>query len=92
MKIAAVRLNHPIAVAPMEEHTNYPFRPLAKRHGASLVCSERMDAVDVARRQRRALRMLDTNSQDAFRQLAGQHFRTIAASSQRAGAAAPPSR
>jgi nifR3 family TIM-barrel protein len=70
MKIAAIRLSHPIALAPMEEHTNYPFRLLAKRHGASLVCSERIDAVDVARRQRRALRMLYTASQEAPR--AGQ--------------------
>jgi len=70
MKIAAVRLSHRIALAPMEEHTNYPFRLLAKRHGASLVCSERIDAVDVARRNRRAVRMLYTNSQEAPR--AGQ--------------------
>jgi tRNA-dihydrouridine synthase B len=44
----------------MEEHTNYPFRLLMKQHGASLVCSERVDAVDVARRDRRALRLLYT--------------------------------
>lgn len=70
MKIATVRLSHPVALAPMEEHTNYPFRLLAKRHGASLVCTERIDAADVASRHRRALRMLYTNSQEAPR--AGQ--------------------
>src|SRR5260370_25357 len=41
------RLSHPITLAPMEEHTNYPFRLLMKQHGASFVCTERIDAVDV---------------------------------------------
>jgi nifR3 family TIM-barrel protein len=56
------RLAHPIALAPMEEHTNYPFRALMKRFGASLVCTERIDAADVVRRDRRALRMLYTTT------------------------------
>ncbi len=54
----------------MEEHTNQPFRLLMKQHGASFVCSERVDAVDVARRDRRALRLLQTTPQEAPR--AGQ--------------------
>ena len=54
----------------MEEHTNYPFRLLMKQFGAGLVCSERVDAVDVARRDRRALRLLYTTPQEAPR--AGQ--------------------
>jgi nifR3 family TIM-barrel protein len=54
----------------MEEHTNYPFRLLMKQFGASLVCTERVDAADVARRDRRALRLLYTTSQEAPR--AGQ--------------------
>jgi nifR3 family TIM-barrel protein len=54
----------------MEEHTNYPFRLLMKQFGASLVCTERIDAADVARRARRALRMLCTTPQEAPR--AGQ--------------------
>jgi tRNA-dihydrouridine synthase B len=70
MKIGPVRLSHPIAVAPMEEHTNYPFRLLMKQFGASLVCSERVDAIDVARRHRRALRLLYSSPQEAPR--AGQ--------------------
>jgi tRNA-dihydrouridine synthase B len=49
-------------LAPMEEHTNYPFRLLMKQHGASLVCTERVDAIDVARRDRRAMRLLHTTS------------------------------
>src|SRR5207248_5725028 len=70
MLIGSVRVAHPFTLAPMEEHTNYPFRLLAKRYGASLVCSERVDAVDVARRDRRALKLLHTAPQEAPR--AGQ--------------------
>jgi nifR3 family TIM-barrel protein len=44
----------------MEEHTNYPFRALMKQFGASLVRSERVDAADLARRDRRAMRLLYT--------------------------------
>jgi tRNA-dihydrouridine synthase B len=54
----------------MEEHTNHPFRLLMKQFGASLVCTERVDAADVARRDRRALRLLHTTPQEAPR--AGQ--------------------
>lgn len=60
MKIGRVSVAHPFLLAPMEEHTNYPLRVLMKRHGAALVCSERVDADDVARRDRRALRLLYT--------------------------------
>ncbi|HEV3079005.1 MAG TPA: tRNA-dihydrouridine synthase [Gemmataceae bacterium] len=58
MRIGPVSIAHAITLAPMEEHTNHPFRLLMKQFGASLVCTERVDAVDVARRDRRALRLL----------------------------------
>src|SRR5262245_15639221 len=70
MHIGPVRVAHPFTLAPMEEHTSLPFRLLMKRFGASLVCSERVDAVDVAKRDRRALRLLATTSSEAPR--AGQ--------------------
>src|SRR5881398_312647 len=70
MKIGRITVAHPVTLAPMEEHTNFPFRLLMKQHGASLVCTERIDAADVARRDRRALRMLATSPQEAPR--AGQ--------------------
>jgi tRNA-dihydrouridine synthase B len=70
MKIGPLRIAHPVTLAPMEEHTNYPFRLLMKQFGASCVCTERVDAADVARRDRRALRLLHTTSQEAPR--AGQ--------------------
>jgi nifR3 family TIM-barrel protein len=70
MLIGPVRVAHPITLAPMEEHTNFPFRLLMKQFGASLVCSERVDARDVAARNRRALRLLHTAPQEAPR--AGQ--------------------
>ncbi|MGA2035773.1 MAG: tRNA-dihydrouridine synthase [Thermoguttaceae bacterium] len=60
MQIGPVRIAHPITLAPLEEHSNYPFRLLMKEHGASLVCAERVDAAAVARRDRRALRLLYT--------------------------------
>src|SRR5262245_52254590 len=80
MKIGRVRIAHPIALAPMEEHTNMPFRMLMKRFGASLVCTERVDAVDVARRHRRALRLLHTAHGEAPRagQISGRDPATIA--------------
>ena len=60
MRIGNVSVAHPITLAPMEEHTNPPFRLLMKQHGASLVCGERIDASDVAKRDRRAMRLLST--------------------------------
>jgi tRNA-dihydrouridine synthase B len=70
MKIGTVRIAHPIILAPMEEHTNYPFRLLMKQLGAALACTERVDAADVARRDRRAMKLLYTTPQEAPR--AGQ--------------------
>ena len=64
MNIGKVHLNVPVTLAPMEEHTNFPFRLLMKRFGAGLVCTERIDADSVARRDRRALRMLHTKTEE----------------------------
>jgi tRNA-dihydrouridine synthase B len=60
MRIGNVSVAHAITLAPMEEHTNYPFRVLCKQLGASLVCGERVDASDVAKRDRRAIKLLYT--------------------------------
>ncbi len=60
MRIGNVSVAHAITLAPMEEHTNYPFRVLCKQLGASLVCGERVDAKDVAKRDRRALKLIYT--------------------------------
>jgi tRNA-dihydrouridine synthase B len=60
MRIGPVSVAHPIILAPMEEHTNFPFRMICKQLGASLVCGERVDACDVAKRDRRALKLLHT--------------------------------
>lgn len=60
MRIGNVTIAHPITLAPMEEHTNYPFRLMMKQFGASLVCGERLDASDVAARDKRAMRLLMT--------------------------------
>lgn len=70
MKVGGVAVQHPVILAPMEEHTSYPFRMFMKDHGAALVCSERIDAADVARRDRRALKLLFTRPEEKPR--AGQ--------------------
>lgn len=67
MKIGSVRITHPITLAPLEEHSNVCFRSLMKRFGASLVCSERVDASHVADGDRRALRTLTTAPGEAPR-------------------------
>ena len=70
MKIGPVRVSHPITQAALEEHSNACFRRLMKRFGASLTCSERVDAAHAARGDRRALRTLSTSPAEAPR--AGQ--------------------
>jgi tRNA-dihydrouridine synthase B len=80
LAIGSIRISHPITLAPMEEHTNHPFRLLMKQFGASLVCTERIDAKDVARRDRRALRMLQTSAGESPRagQISGADPQVIA--------------
>lgn len=65
MKIGPVTIAHGATLAPMEEHTGLPFRLMARRHGASLVASERVDACDVAERDKRALKLLRTVPHEA---------------------------
>lgn len=60
MRIGAVTISHPVTLAPMEEHTSLPFRKMCKQFGASLVCSERIDAIDLARNDKRAKKLLTT--------------------------------
>ena len=70
MKIGSVRISHPFTLAPLEEHSNGCFRAMMKRFGASLVCTERVDAAHVERGERRAMRVLATTPGEAPR--AGQ--------------------
>jgi tRNA-dihydrouridine synthase B len=81
MKIGHVRISHPITLAPLEEHSNVCFRKLMKQFGASLVCSERVDAAQVVRDQRRSLRALSTVAAEAPRagQLSGADPPSMAA-------------
>lgn len=80
MRIGSVSVAHPITLAPMEEHTNPPFRLLMKQHGASLVCGERIDACDVAKRDRRAMRLLSTTPRErpAVGQISGKDSHEMA--------------
>ena len=84
MKIGPIRIARAATLAPMEEHTNHPFRCIAKRFGAALVVSERIDAADVAARDRRALRLLHTSSTEAPRaaQLSGADPNVMAAAAE----------
>jgi tRNA-dihydrouridine synthase B len=84
MRIGRVSIAHPFTLAALEEHSNYPFRMLMKRSGASLVVSERVDAADVTRRDRRAMRLLHTAAGEAPRagQLSGADPAVLAAAAQ----------
>lgn len=80
MRIGSLSIAHGITLAPMEEHTSLPLRLVMKQHGASLVCSERIDAVDVAGRDKRAMRLLTTTSAErpAVGQISGNDPKVIA--------------
>ena len=80
MQIGPVRISHPFTQAPLEEHSNACFRMLMKRHGASLTCSERVDASHVVRRDRRALRTLSASPGESPRagQISGADPATMA--------------
>lgn len=80
MRIGSVAVSHPITLAPMEEHTNFPFRMICKQLGASLVCGERVDACDVAKRDRRALKLLHTSPSErpSVGQISGNDPRIMA--------------
>ncbi len=81
MRIGRVPIAHPFTLAALEEHSNYPFRLLMKQFGASLVVSERVDAAQVARRDRRGLRLLHTTPAERPRagQLSGRDAGILAA-------------
>ena len=61
MLIGTLTVANPLVLAPMEEHTSLPMRQLMRRHGAGLVYAERLDAEDVAARDKRALKLLATD-------------------------------
>jgi tRNA-dihydrouridine synthase B len=84
MKIGAITISNRLTLAPMEEHTNFPFRLLMKQAGAGLVVTERIDAIDVARRDRRAMRLLYTQPSESPRagQISGADPQTMAAAAQ----------
>ena len=84
MKIGPLTIASRLTLAPMEEHSNFPFRVLMKQAGAAMVVTERVDAADVARRDRRALRLLYTQPGEAPRagQISGADPDTIAAAAE----------
>src|SRR5208337_568110 len=81
MKIGSLTISNRLTLAPMEEHTNFPFRLLMKQAGAGLVVTERIDATDLARRDRRAMRLLYTQPSESPRsgQISGADPEVMAA-------------
>lgn len=57
----AVRLDHPVILAPMSGVTDLPFRRLAKRQGAGLVVSEMIASWAMVRENRVTLRMAEVD-------------------------------
>jgi tRNA-dihydrouridine synthase B len=85
MRIGSVAITHPFVLAPLEEHSNYPFRKLMKRCGAALTCSERVDAAEVSRSGHRALKRLFTRPDEAPRagQISGADLGVMAEAARR---------
>jgi len=81
MKIGPLTISSCLTLAPMEEHTNFPFRLLMKQAGAGLVITERIDAADLVRRARRAMRLLYTEPSESPRsgQISGADPEVMAA-------------
>jgi tRNA-dihydrouridine synthase B len=84
MKIGPITIASRLTLAPMEEHSNFPFRLLMKQAGAAMTVTERVDATDVAKRDRRAMRLLYTQSSEAPRagQISGADPDTMAAAAE----------
>ncbi len=84
MKIGPLTIASRLTLAPMEEHSNFPFRVLMKQSGAAMGVTERVDAEDVARRDRRALRLLYTQPCESPRagQISGADPDTMAAAAE----------
>lgn len=70
LQIGRVTLKGRLVLASMEEHTDLPFRLLAKEFGASLVITEMGQPDRIAKGEKMALRMLAT--QPAERPVSGQ--------------------
>jgi tRNA-dihydrouridine synthase B len=62
MRLGRFSIGSPFVLAPMEEHTSLPLRQRMRQHGAGLVFAERLDAEDVAARDKRALKLLATEA------------------------------
>src|SRR5207247_6364546 len=70
LQIGPVTLKGRLVLASMEEHTDLPFRLLAKEFGASLVITEMGQPDRIAKGEKMALRMLAT--QPAEHPVSGQ--------------------
>ena len=64
LKIASLKLNNPLVCAPLAGVTNLPFRLMAKRHGAGLVCSEMISSNGLIRYQRKTMELMASKEEE----------------------------
>ena len=72
LRIGNVELNHNVLLAPMAGITDLPFRRIAKKHGAALVCSEMVSAKAIFYHDEKTKKLL--HIQDEERPIAVQIF------------------
>ncbi|WP_028314458.1 tRNA dihydrouridine synthase DusB [Desulfatibacillum aliphaticivorans] len=64
LKIASLKLDNPLVCAPLAGVTNLPFRLMAKRHGAALVCSEMISSNGLIRYQKKTMELMASKEEE----------------------------
>lgn len=64
LKIASLKLDNPLVCAPLAGVTNLPFRLMAKRHGAGLVCSEMISSNGLIRYQKKTMELMTSKEEE----------------------------
>jgi tRNA-dihydrouridine synthase B len=84
LRIGTLKLSNWLILAPMSGRTNLPFRVIAKKMGAGLVCTEMISAIGLSRGQTKTRTYLDTHPEEkpVSAQLFGCGPDTMAASAQ----------
>ncbi|MCP4643279.1 MAG: tRNA dihydrouridine synthase DusB [bacterium] len=84
MKIGPIELDKPLALAPMEDVTDIPFRLICKEHGADLLYTEFVNCEALIRNVKKTFRKLQVN--EGERPIAVQIYGGVAESLERAAA------
>ncbi len=64
MKIGTIELEHPLALAPMEDVTDIPFRRICKERGADLVYTEFTNCEALSRNVKRSLERIQVTEEE----------------------------